>query len=115
MHKACQVLQRVALAVAQERHLGAVIGAVMRLIVQGIAGAEPAVALANARSFEELERLRAQLERESLAAALRQTHGKIAGPRGAAALLGMKPTTLTSRLKALGLRWEDLQQGLPSR
>jgi transcriptional regulator with GAF, ATPase, and Fis domain len=53
-------------------------------------------------------------ERESLAAALRQTHGKIAGPRGAAALLGMKPTTLTSRLKALGLRWEDLQ-GPPRR
>jgi transcriptional regulator with GAF, ATPase, and Fis domain len=53
-------------------------------------------------------------ERESLTAALRQTYGKIAGPRGAAALLGMKPTTLTSRLKALGLRWEDLQ-GPPSR
>ncbi|MBV9488296.1 MAG: sigma 54-interacting transcriptional regulator [Verrucomicrobia bacterium] len=42
-------------------------------------------------------------ERESIAAALRQTRGKIAGPRGAAALLGMKPTTLTSRVKALGL------------
>lgn len=42
-------------------------------------------------------------ERESIAAALRQTHGKIAGPRGTAALLGMKPTTLTSRVKALGL------------
>jgi transcriptional regulator with GAF, ATPase, and Fis domain len=42
-------------------------------------------------------------ERESIAAALRQTHGRIAGPRGAAALLGMKPTTLTSRVKALGL------------
>ena len=53
-------------------------------------------------------------ERENLAAALRQTYGKIAGPRGAAALLCMKPTTLTSRLKALGLRWEDLQ-GPPSR
>ena len=53
-------------------------------------------------------------ERESLAAALRQTHGKIAGPRGAAALLGMKPTRLTSRLKALGLRRED-RQGPPSR
>jgi transcriptional regulator with GAF, ATPase, and Fis domain len=47
-------------------------------------------------------------ERESIAAALRQTHGKIAGPRGAAALLGMKPTTLTSRIEALGLRKEYL-------
>jgi len=42
-------------------------------------------------------------ERESIAAALRRTQGKIAGPRGAAALLGMKPTTLTSRMKALRL------------
>jgi transcriptional regulator with GAF, ATPase, and Fis domain len=42
-------------------------------------------------------------ERESIVAALRQTHGQIAGPRGAAALLGMKPTTLSSRVKALGL------------
>jgi transcriptional regulator with GAF, ATPase, and Fis domain len=45
-----------------------------------------------------------QRERESLSAALAQTDGKIFGPGGAAALLGMKPTTLASRLKALGLR-----------
>lgn len=42
-------------------------------------------------------------ERESLAAALAQTGGKIFGVDGAAALLGMKPTTLASRIKALGL------------
>jgi DNA-binding NtrC family response regulator len=42
-------------------------------------------------------------ERESLAAALVQTGGKIFGPDGAAALLGMKPTTLASRIKVLGL------------
>jgi transcriptional regulator with GAF, ATPase, and Fis domain len=42
-------------------------------------------------------------ERQSLAAALAQTSGKIFGPDGAAALLGMKPTTLASRIKALGL------------
>ncbi|MBV9391911.1 MAG: sigma 54-interacting transcriptional regulator [Verrucomicrobia bacterium] len=47
-------------------------------------------------------------ERESIAAALRQTRGKIGGLRGAAALLGMKPTTLTSRVKALGLGKEEL-------
>ena len=43
-------------------------------------------------------------ERESIVAALAQANGKIAGPRGAAELLGMKPTTLTSRIKALGLK-----------
>ena len=42
-------------------------------------------------------------ERESLAAALAQSGGKIFGSDGAAALLGMKPTTLASRIKVLGL------------
>jgi transcriptional regulator with GAF, ATPase, and Fis domain len=45
-----------------------------------------------------------QRERESIAAALAQTKGKVFGPAGAAALLGMRPTTLASRIKALGLR-----------
>ena len=43
-------------------------------------------------------------ERESIAAALQQSGGKIFGPRGAAELLKMKPTTLASRIKALGVR-----------
>jgi hypothetical protein len=36
-------------------------------------------------------------------AALEQTGGKIFDPTGAAALLGMKPTTVVSRLKAPGI------------
>ena len=43
-----------------------------------------------------------QRERESITAALTQTGGKVSGPDGAAALLGMKPTTLASRMKAIG-------------
>lgn len=43
-------------------------------------------------------------ERESVKAALKQTGGRVFGPGGAAELLGMKPTTLASRIKALGLR-----------
>jgi len=42
-------------------------------------------------------------ERESILRALRQAGGKVSGPRGAAELLGMRPTTLSSRLKAMGL------------
>ena len=42
-------------------------------------------------------------ERENLQVALAQTGGKVFGPAGAAALLGMKPTTVISRIKALGL------------
>ena len=43
-------------------------------------------------------------ERENITSALKQTGGKIFGPDGAAELLGTKPTTLASRIKALGLK-----------
>jgi transcriptional regulator with GAF, ATPase, and Fis domain len=42
-------------------------------------------------------------ERDGIVAALKQTGGKIFGPGGAAELLGMKPTTLASRIAALKL------------
>jgi transcriptional regulator with GAF, ATPase, and Fis domain len=45
-----------------------------------------------------------QRERESILAALAQTNGRIFGPRGAAVILDMKPTTLASRIKSLGLK-----------
>ncbi len=43
-------------------------------------------------------------ERDNILAALRQTNWKIYGPGGAAELLGVKPTTLAYRLKALGIK-----------
>ncbi|MEO8613920.1 MAG: sigma 54-interacting transcriptional regulator, partial [Luteolibacter sp.] len=43
-------------------------------------------------------------ERDSIVAALKQADGKVFGADGAAELLGMKPTTLASRIKALGLK-----------
>lgn len=43
-------------------------------------------------------------EKQTIEAALAASNGKVFGPGGAAALLGMKPTTLASRIKALGLR-----------
>lgn len=50
------------------------------------------------------------LEAENIRSALRASKGKIYGKEGAAAKLQMKPTTLSSRIKALGihqvLRWE---------
>ena len=42
-------------------------------------------------------------ERDNIVAALEEAAGKVFGPGGAAELLGMKPTTLASRIKALGL------------
>lgn len=44
-----------------------------------------------------------QLERESVLEALRRTDGRIFGADGAAELLGMKPTTLVSKIRALGI------------
>jgi transcriptional regulator with GAF, ATPase, and Fis domain len=43
-------------------------------------------------------------ERENVRRALESCHGRIYGPDGAAALLGVKPTTLASRLRRLNLR-----------
>ena len=48
----------------------------------------------------------ARLERENLRRALDRAGWKVAGESGAARLLGMAPSTLTSRMKALGLRRE---------
>jgi len=59
-------------------------------------------------SFEEREIITdkemKRRDRENLASALRESGGRIYGPDGAAALLGMKPTTLNARLKKLGLK-----------
>src|SRR5262245_23996324 len=51
------------------------------------------------RTAKELE----ELERQNIIAALESADWKIAGSNGAAQLLGMKPTTLSSRMKALAI------------
>ena len=43
-------------------------------------------------------------EKQSIEAALEKCGGKVFGRNGAAAILGMKPTTLASRMKALGIK-----------
>jgi transcriptional regulator with GAF, ATPase, and Fis domain len=45
----------------------------------------------------------AELERQQIVEALEKTGGKIYGPDGAALLLGMRPTTLSSKITALGI------------
>jgi formate hydrogenlyase transcriptional activator len=45
-----------------------------------------------------------EAERQHILRALRQTEWRIAGPKGAAALLGMKRTTLQARMRKLGIR-----------
>jgi transcriptional regulator with GAF, ATPase, and Fis domain len=49
-------------------------------------------------------------ERERILRALRECHGKIGGPNGAAASLGLKRTTLQSKLSQLGIKPQTFQQ-----
>ena len=44
-----------------------------------------------------------EAERQEIVAALEKTIGKIAGPNGAAALLGLRRSTLHSRMQKLGI------------
>lgn len=52
----------------------------------------------------ETERDRRQRERANIESALATSGGKVYGPGGAAEALGIPPTTLASRMKALGIR-----------
>jgi len=47
-------------------------------------------------------------ERETIVNALKQTNGKVSGPGGAAKLLAMKPSTLSSRISSLGINRRTL-------
>jgi formate hydrogenlyase transcriptional activator len=51
------------------------------------------------------------LERELIVRVLRETGGVIAGPRGAAARLGLKRTTLQSRMLKMGLSRHEYERG----
>ncbi len=48
----------------------------------------------------------ADVQRQHIAHVLKLTNGRIYGPQGAAALLGLKPSTLQSKMKKLGLTRE---------
>jgi transcriptional regulator with GAF, ATPase, and Fis domain len=69
------------------------------------AGAPGTLATASALEVEQVltDAEVRRLEADNIRAALRRTGGKVSGAGGAAELLGMKPTTLASRIKALGL------------
>jgi formate hydrogenlyase transcriptional activator len=59
------------------------------------------------RPFEDARKMRGVLEdteRKQILAALKQTNWVVAGPKGAAALLGMKRSTLQAHMRRLGIR-----------
>jgi formate hydrogenlyase transcriptional activator len=60
----------------------------------------PSAAVENAGPAAKLE----EVEREHIRKTLEATHWRVSGPKGAAAILGLKPTTLASRMKKLGIK-----------
>jgi len=48
-----------------------------------------------------------EVERGAILEALRKTNGRVSGPHGAAALLGLKRTTLQSRMRLLNIKPSD--------
>ncbi|MCC6493762.1 MAG: sigma-54-dependent Fis family transcriptional regulator [Pirellulales bacterium] len=48
---------------------------------------------------------------EHIRAALRQSRGRIEGPRGAAAALGINPHTLRAKMRKLGVDWSAFREG----
>ena len=53
------------------------------------------------------EKAMKELQKQNLLAALKQTNWRVSGKEGAAELLGVRPTTLTDRIKSFGLRKPD--------
>jgi DNA-binding NtrC family response regulator len=51
-----------------------------------------------------------EIERKALLEALRQAKGRISGPNGAAAILGLKRTTFHSKMRRLGVDRSELWQ-----
>ena len=77
--------------------------------------AEPALAGSDTRATPPRSAHRSEVERRTderadIEAALTAANGRVSGPGGAAERLGIKPTTLASRIKSFGIRaWEFRQ------
>jgi transcriptional regulator with GAF, ATPase, and Fis domain len=70
------------------------------LELDGLLPAQPSLPSKQATAGQTLE----ELERLHIVEALDQTGWRVSGPKGAAVLLGLKPTTLEARMKKLGVR-----------
>jgi transcriptional regulator with GAF, ATPase, and Fis domain len=53
-----------------------------------------------AAAYHEVERM----QRDNVIAALHYTRGKIYGPKGAAEILGVNPSTLAARMRSFGIK-----------
>ena len=65
----------------------------------------------SATSRPPLPRLNESEEKKAIEAALADTHGRVSGPSGAAARLGIPPSTLDSKIKALRINKHSFKAG----
>ena len=78
------------------------------ILTQGSALRAPLAELEmDEKASESLDTNLQAVEREHILRVLREARGNIGGPGGAAARLGLKRTTLNSRLKKLGIERRD--------
>jgi formate hydrogenlyase transcriptional activator len=80
-------------------------GSVLRL---PLAELQPPASAAGSRSAAEPRSAAEFSEREQIVRALKEARGVIAGPAGAAARLGLKRTTLNSRIRKLGITRDEV-------
>ena len=73
------------------------------ILTRGSALEVPVADLGNGSAEKSFARLPASSEREQLLRILKETRGRVGGTEGAAARLGLKRTTLLSRMKKLGI------------
>jgi len=68
----------------------------------------PASAAPDHTAFEDARVIREEeweaLQRSNIQRALERTKWRVDGPGGAAELMGLRPTTLRSRMKAMGIK-----------
>jgi hydrogenase-4 transcriptional activator len=80
----------------------------LRLDIPAAESGTPAAATTRSRSREETEvipdREMSRRMRDNMVAALKRSGGRIYGPGGAAELLGIRPSTLSTRVKKFGLK-----------
>ena len=85
---------------------------IVRPVVEREASADPTGDPGAQEAAPALElRTLAAIEREAIERVLAHTGGRVSGPRGAAKILGLKPTTLESRMKKLGARKPPRRRG----
>jgi len=73
------------------------------ILTQGSALQVPIGELSNHARANPVETSTYSAERNHIIEVLKQTSGRVAGPKGAATRLGIKRTTLISRMKKLGI------------